>query len=190
MTRKQRLAAGITAVAAVAAAAGAAGIASAVGPADGDRQTPRAGGSTVVNFTDSAVEALSPLNPTGNKPGAFGISPSGLAVQAVLPVVGNSSDGTIEHVGGLTLTDGTNILTLRNYTIDTTSGVLTASGFVNGSKLGKVDFLDVELTDPATGCDASANLTLAAPAADALTALFDAPNLTGADIGTACVDLR
>ena len=187
MTINKRIAAG---VAAVAVALGAAGIAYVVTPANADQNRPQAKGSTVVTFTEGAVDALGPLSPTAARPGAFGLSPSGLAVEGAFPIVGNAKGGVIDHVGGLTLTDGTDILTLRNYKIDTNAGVLTANGFVNGASSAGSTSSRLQLTPAQPGCDASADLTLAPAAAGALTALFDAPDLTGAAIGTACVDLR
>jgi hypothetical protein len=124
------------------------------------------------------------------KPGVFGLTAYGLAVQAVFPIVGKPDSGIIKHTGGLSFTDGQSTLVLRNYVINTTSGVLTAKGRVDNVNLGRVPFLNVELTAPAQGCDASANLTLATPAAQALTKIFGAPDLSGAAIGTACINFR
>jgi len=150
----------------------------------------KARGATVVTLSDSALAALSPLSPEAAQPGVFGLSANGLSAQAVFPVVGSPKNGVINHVGGLTLNDGERSLILRNYSINTTTGVLSASGFIDGGKLAPVAFMDVELTAPAQGCDASANLTMAAPAAQILTGLFDVPDLTGAALGTACIGLR
>jgi len=155
-----------------------------------ERVQGKARGTTVVTFTEGAVAALAPLNPSAFKPGAFGFDANDQTVQGVFPIVGNAKAGVISHVGGLTLTDNNSIVTLSNYKIDTNKGVLTANGFVNGAKLTRINFLNVELTKPTSGCDASANLTLAAPAAKALSAVFDAPDLTGAAIGTACINFR
>ena len=192
MRNRKRIALGaVGATVALAAAVGVAGAVTILTPASADQ--PAAGtarGETVVTFTEGAVSALGPLSPAGARPGAFGLSPSGLAVEGVFPIVGNSKNGVIDHVGGLTLRDGSSILTLRNYKIDTNTGVLTANGFANGSNLSRIDFLNVTPTAAAPGCAVSANLTLAKPAADALTLLFGAPDLTGAAIGTACVNPR
>ena len=187
MNRKQRIVAGISATAL---AVGAVGAAVAVTAASAEPNRPTAKGSTTVTFTDGALSALGPLSPRAARPASLGASGNGLSVQASFPIVGNSKNGVIDHVGGLTLSSGTTVLTLRNYQIDTNTGVLTANGFVNGAKVGRIPFLDVALTAPAAGCDASANLTLDGVAADALTLLFGAPDLTGAAIGTGCVDYR
>ena len=207
MTNMKRIAA-ITAAAAV--AVGTVGLVLVVAPANADQTQSQtvatntapaaaevenvaarsARGSTVVTFNANAIAVLSPLKPKGLKPGVFGLSAYGLSVQAVFPIVGDAQSGVIKHVGGLSFTDGQSTLVLRNYVINTTSGVLTARGRVNNVNLGRVPFLNVALTSAAQGCDASADLTVAAPAAQALTKIFGAPDLTGAAIGTACINFR
>jgi hypothetical protein len=158
----------------------------------GDAVTPKgnARGSTVVTFSEPAIEALGPLNPTGAKPGVFGLTASGEAVQAAFPIVGNGRGSVIDHVGGLTFTDGDATLTLRGYRIDTTTGILSATAIVPGQRGATVDFLTVTPTGSTLDCAVSADLALAKPAADALSLVFDVPDLTGAPIGTACVNPR
>lgn len=148
-----------------------------------------AGGYTVVRFTEAAVEALGPLEPTGVKPGAFGLSPTGLGVEAAFPITGDATDGVIEHTGALALRSDIGALTLGDYRIDTAKGVLTATATIQGQAPTTIEFLTVAPTEPATGCDVSANVTLTKQAADALTLVLGAPDLTGAPIGNACVML-
>lgn len=147
-------------------------------------------GLTVVTFSETAVGALGALNPTGAKPGVFGLNASGEAVQGAFPIVGNGRGGVIDHVGGLTFTDGDATLTLRGYRIDTTTGILSATAIVQGQRGATIDFLTVTPKAAAAGCAVSADLELAKPAADALTLVFGVPDLTGAPIGTACVTPR
>jgi hypothetical protein len=209
MTRMKRLPAVLTAAALVAAGTGvafavapanadpsppAAPSVQASGPAQGQATAPRpqnqgkARGTTVVTFDDGAISVLAAVSPSAIRPGSFAITSDEAAVVSKFPIVGNPASGTIKHVGGLTFTDGPNTVTLLNYEITGTS--LKALAFVNGERVGNVDFLTLSPKTASGPCDAAADLTLAAPAAFALSSAFGIGDLTGATIGSACVDLR
>ncbi len=150
--------------------------------------TGKARGATTVTLNTSTIGAVVGLGltPAAVGPGVLGGDP----LVAAFPIVGNSKDGVIKHTGGLSLTAAGTALTLTNYQIDTAEGVLTASAAVNGTDVGRLPLFDLGAADSQTGCAATAELTLDQEAAGALTAVFGAPNLTGADFGTACVAPR
>jgi hypothetical protein len=149
----------------------------------------KARGATTVTLTEAALGALGPLNPANAKPGVLGADMG--EVKASFPIVGNAKDGVIKHTGGLSLNDGSSYLTLKNYHIVVADGVLTADAYLNDDYLARIDLFDVALdASAAPGCDASADLTLNATAAGALSAIFGVGDLTGAPIGDACVDFR
>lgn len=156
-------------------------------PASADvRPQGLARGATTVTLTDAALGALGPLSPTAVSPGVLGVH--GDDVQVSFPVVGNPAKGVIKHTGGLSLTDGETVLSLTNYYISGAS--LTAIAAVDGTEIGRIPLFDLTGAPAQAGCEATANLALSGDAADALTALFGAGDLTGAPIGAACVDLR
>jgi hypothetical protein len=207
MTRMKRLPAVLTAAALV---AGATGIVLAVAPANADPSPPaisaqavsassaaipvrpqnqgQARGTTVVTFDSGAIQVLGAFSPSSIRPGSLSQPADDAPVVSSFPIVGNPASGTIRHVGGLTFTDGPNTVTLLNYSI--TGATLTAQAFVNGAPVGQIDFLTLDPTTPAGTCDATADLTLAAPAGFALASAFGIADLTGAAIGSACVDIR
>lgn len=172
---------------AAAAAATAAGVgliapsAWAVAPAGNAR------GVTTVELTSAAVGALGPLAPAPVAPAVLGGSP----LVAAFPVVGNQNAGVVKHVGGLSLTGAAGTLSLTNYDIVLSQGVLTADASLNGSDLGRIPLFTVTPEATAPGCFASAELFLSPQAAGALSSVFGTSTaLSGADIGTACVALR
>jgi len=150
----------------------------------------KARGTTTVTLNQDTIGAVVGLGltPAPIKPGVLGTDGDDLV--AAFPIVGNLKGGVIKHTGGLSLTAGDTVLTLINYAIDTNEGVLTAEAAVDGVAVGRLPLFDVggAPTDP--DCAATAQLTLSAAAAGALTAVFQAPDLTGADFGTACVAPR
>jgi PEP-CTERM motif len=87
----------------------------------------------------------------------------------------------IAHNGsGLNFTAGVNALRISDFLINTTTNVLT----------GKVQFGTTTLTDvPLFNIGNGLSLSLTSQAAGAFTAVFGAPNLAGAAIGTANVNL-
>lgn len=151
--------------------------------------TGKARGATTVTLdagTIGAVVGLG-LTPAPVGPGVLGGSP----LQASFPITGAfAKGGIVKHVGGLSLSAGGTTLSLTNYWIDLNRGVLTANAAVNGSSVGRVDLFDLGAAAPKAGCAATAELSLDSQAAGALTAVFGAPNLTGAHFGTACVAPR
>lgn len=147
----------------------------------------KARGVTTVELTSAALGALGPLSPAPVAPAVLGGTP----VEAAFPVVGNQNAGVVKHVGGLSLTGTSGTLSLTNYDIVLSQGVLTADASFNGTDLGRIPLFTVQLGSAASGCTASAELYLTSQAADALNSVFGTPTgLSGADIGTACVALR
>jgi hypothetical protein len=215
MTAKKTIIAGL---AITAVALGVGGVALAVAPANADQpastqaaataqpanltqsrpQTvtptaPRQGqarGSTIVAYDSAAIAALAPLSPSAIRPGSLALTVDGGAVVSSFPVVGNTNNGQIRHVGGLTFTNGPRTVTLLNYVIDPAKNVLTATAFLDGKPLGSVPFLTLSGAPAQNGCTATASLALAPAAAFALSDAFGVDDLTGAKIGTACVVLR
>jgi hypothetical protein len=177
----RRIAAGAAALALVATGS------LALAPTASATGTKTTAGTTTVTLTDAALGALGPLNPRAVKPATLGAGPTG--VEAAFPITKVTKDGRILHSGGLALSKGRTTLKLTNYAIDTSTGKLTALVTINGYRLFRIALFDVALTAPTAGCDASADLTLTRTGSFALQVLFRTPNLTGAPIGKACVDL-
>ncbi len=148
----------------------------------------KARGATTVTLNSGTIGAVVGLGltPAAVAPGVLGGNP----LQASFPIVGNSKGGVITHAGGLSLTAGSTSLALTNYNIDTNTGVLTAVAALNGSVVGRIPLFDLGSAPAQSGCAATAELTLDTAAAGALTAIFGAPDLTGADFGSACVAPR
>ena len=159
-----------------------------VGSANAITPTGKARGATTVTLNTTTIGAVVDLGltPAALAPGVLGGDPQ----QASFPIVGNAKDGIIKHTGGLSLTAGSTSLALTNYYIDTKTGVLTAAAALNGTELGRIPLFDLGAAPADSRCAASAELTLNTAAAAALSAIFDAPDLTGADFGTACVAPR
>ncbi len=67
-----------------------------------------------LGITLAAVTVLATVAPA---------SASGLAF--TFPVVGRTGDAVIQHVGGLSLTAGSTVVTLSNFRIDTSTGVVS-----------------------------------------------------------------
>jgi hypothetical protein len=150
-------------------------------------------GATTVTLNQDTIGAVIDLGltPGAVAPGVLGMSDDDL--QAAFPIVGNLKGGVIKHTGGLSLSAGGTVLTLTNYFIDLRDAenpILTALAAVNGDEVGRVTLFDLGAAAPQSGCAATASLSLDAQAAGALTAVFGAPDLTGADFGDACVAPR
>jgi hypothetical protein len=173
---------------AVTAASGLALAGGLVAAAPAQASSPATTGTTTVTLTDAALGALGPLSPAAVAPATLGAGPTG--VEAAFPITKVSPSGVIAHSGGLSLTNGKRTLALTNYWINPKTGILTARATINGVPLVRVPLFKVALAaTPDAGCDASADLTLTRTGALALQIVFGAPNLTGAPIGRACVDL-
>ena len=148
----------------------------------------KARGVTTVTLDAGTVGALGGL---GLSLGVLRPAGSDLSVLKVaFPITGNTKSGVVSHTGGLSFSAGGTTVALTNYQIDLGSGVLSANAAVNGDSVGRIGFLDLGAVTTPQGCDASAPLALNADAAAALTAVFGAPNLTGAPVGVGCVDFR
>jgi hypothetical protein len=142
-----------------------------------------AGGITTVNLDAGTVGALVGLGLTPSAVGSASLN--GLIAQ--FPITGGFIDAPnaqIAHDGsGLRFASVSNAVELRNFLINVDlsgpTGVITGT-FVNGATtLNDVPFFQI---------GAGLQLTLRSEAAGALTAVFGAPDLTGAVIGTASTD--
>ena len=116
-------------------------------------------GQTVVTLSSGAAAALTSLGVEVGTTGPAYVSGTGVA----FPVVGRTGDAVIQHVGGLSLTAGETTVTLSNFWIDTTSGVV--SGIVDDT----VRVPLFTLGDPAA---AGVSLELTDAAADYLNDAF------------------
>jgi hypothetical protein len=148
-------------------------------------------GTTTVTLDQGTIGAVVGLGltPAAVKPGVLGTHGGDLL--AAFPVVGNMKGGVIKHTGGLSLSAGGDTLLLTNYAIDLRDEnhpVLRATATWNGDELGRITLFDLGPAPSGFSCGGvAASLWLDAQAAGALHALFDAPDLTGAHFGTACV---
>ena len=107
--------------------------------------------------------------------------------------VSNSRRGVITHTGGLSVTADSTSLALTGYAINTRTGVVTAAAALNDTDLGRIPLFDLGAAPAQVDCAATAQLAPAS--AGALTAVFGAPDLSGADLsgadlGDACVAPR
>lgn len=151
----------------------------------------KARGATTVDLNTDTIDAVVGLGltPAPVRPGVLGMHGDDLL--ASFPIVGNVlKDGIVKHTGGLSLSTDDTRLTLTNYWIDTNEGVLTAYAEVNGDAVGRLPLFVLGEAPAQDGCAVTASLALSPQAAAALTAVFGAPNLTGADFGDACVAPR
>ena len=153
----------------------------------------QARGATTVTLNQDTIGAVIDLGltPAALQPGVLGMN--GDELQAAFPIVGNLKGGVIKHTGGLSLSAGGTVLALTNYHIDLrdeSNPVLTAIATVNDDEVGRITLVDLGAAAPQAGCAATASLSLDAQAAGALSMIFDAPDLTGADFGDACVAHR
>lgn len=151
----------------------------------------KARGATTVELNQATIGAVVGLGltPAPVTPGVLGTH--GDHLLASFPIVGKVlKDGIVKHTGGLSLSTEDTRLTLTNYWIDTNAGVLTAYAEVNGEAVGRLPLFVLGGAPAKDGCVATASLALSPQAAEALTAVFGAPNLTGADFGDACVAPR
>ena len=109
----------------------------------------------------------------------------GIPTATFLITGGSINDATgaarIEHNGsGLNFTGGGKALSIGDFLINTSTNILTGQ-----VKIGTTTLNNVPLFTIGTGL----SLSLTADAAGAFTAVFGAPDLTGAAIGTAAVNL-
>ena len=150
-------------------------------------------GATTVTLDQDTIGAVVGLGltPAPVKPGVLGMN--GEDLQASFPIVGSLKGGVIKHTGGLSLSTEVTALELTNYFVDLRDSehpVLTALATVNDDEVGRITLFDLGAAASQSGCTATASLSLDQEAANALTMIFGAPNLAGADFGTACVAVR
>lgn len=159
---------------------------------------PSAGLAATIVGGETRVEVTADLAALGLTPGIIGTASivSGSPLTVAFPITGGSLDGalagSILHEGsGVSLTAGGNSLALTNFIIDTVGQRILGDAALNGSALAEdlslftfdlstitVDQL-LDLDNPALG------LFFTAEAAGALTSVFGAPDLTGAQFGLA-----
>lgn len=154
--------------------------------------------AAVVVGGQTRVEVTADLAALGLTPGIIGGASivSGAPLTVGFPITGGSLDaslgGFILHEGsGVSLTAGGNSLILGNFIIDTVSQRVLGDASLNGTLLAN----DLALFDFNLGSVTPAQLTdldnpllglfFTAGAANALTTVFGAPDLTGAQFGLA-----
>lgn len=143
---------------------------------------PITGGLTTVNLNAGTVGAL-----TG---AGIAISPTGSAtlsgLTATFPITGGFIDfatgaALIAHDGsGLALRRGATDLRLENFLINTSTNLLTGRVTLGSSVTEGVPLFSI---------GPGLSLSLTSQAAGALSAAFGLPNLTGAPVGTASIQL-
>jgi hypothetical protein len=116
------------------------------------------------------------------------------------PITGGLLDpgtlaGTIRHDGsGLSLSNGTNILALSNFVIDTSASLVFGDVALNGSLLGTgLDLFSFDLSTVTVPqlfdlSNPLLDLVITATAAGALTTAFGLPSTTGVVVGDAATD--
>lgn len=147
---------------------------------------------------ETRVQVTADLAALGLTPGITGTASivSGSPLTVSFPVTGGALDpalsGFILHEGsGVSLTAGSNTLTLGNFIIDTVSSRILGDAALNGAALADdlpLFTFDLTTVTPAQLTDLNSPalvLSFTAGAAGALTQVFGAPNLTGAEFGRA-----
>ncbi len=181
MPRSRRIA-GALAAAAVAVPAG---VAATPAVADDDHD---AGGVTTVVLNPQLVPVLvDTLKVAPIAPGTL-TTPGGVA-QVAFPI-SEIEDGVVSHKGGLRFQPvGGGVLKVKNFKVDTNTGLLTARAKLNGDRIkGRVPVFRLGPAQPINGATPAcsgiaAGLTLTEQAASAL----GAPSFAGAFVGDACV---
>jgi len=176
---------GAVAAGAALAVASTAGVAAA--SSHGPGHAPRhARGTTTIVLDATTVAKLTTAGIT-----AAALKPARLdakTLTATFPIVGNMKRGFVSHVGGLSLSNSTTKVTLRNFIVNTRAGTVSAFGTVKGSGGGRLTVFDLASAPSQTGCAVTAQLNLDATAGAALAKAFPAlGDLTGASVGVACV---
>lgn len=147
---------------------------------------------------ETRVEVTADLAALGLTPGIIGSATIAAASPLTVgfPITGGSLDGSLAgfilHEGsGVSLTAGGNSLALTNFIIDTVSERILGDASLNGVSLAtdlalfSFDLSSVTLAQ-LTNLDApTLGLFITADAAGALTTVFGAPDLTGAQFGLA-----
>jgi hypothetical protein len=154
--------------------------------------------AAVVVGGQTRVQVTADLAGLGLTPGILGTASivSGSPLTVGFPITGGSLDsslgGFILHEGsGVSLTAGSNTLSLSNFIIDTVSQRVLGDASLNGSLLANdlaLFSFNLASVTPAqlTNLEAPAlGLFFTAGAAGALTQVFGAPDLTGAQFGLA-----
>ncbi|WP_294331746.1 PEPxxWA-CTERM sorting domain-containing protein [uncultured Sphingomonas sp.] len=145
---------------------------------------PILGGATAVDLTaTSTFESLGYSLATYGTASAFKLGNDIVATFLVTGGTRNDSTGAllVNHNGsGLNFTSGSNTLSIGNFVVDTANGVVRGSAAANGFTLGTLSLFNL---------GANSTLTLTNEAAAAFTTTLGAPNLAGADIGTAQVNV-
>ncbi|WP_010546224.1 PEPxxWA-CTERM sorting domain-containing protein [Sphingomonas elodea] len=145
---------------------------------------PILGGATAVDLT-----ATSTFQSLGYTLSTYGTASSFLLgndiVATFLATGGTRNDSTgallVEHNGsGLNFMSGANMLSIGDFVVDTANNVVRGSATANGTGLGTVSLFNL---------GANSTLTLTNEAAAAFTSTLGAPNLAGATIGTAQVNV-
>ena len=141
---------------------------------------PMVGGSTVVtldltsqpNFV--SVATGNGIGPAAIAPGALGGDP----LAFTFPITSVSATNIL-HSGGISLTQGTQVLELLNFDIDLAQFIVFGTGILNGGSLGSLPLFTV---------NSDLSLVLTEGAAGALNSVFGATNpafTAGLSVGTA-----
>ena len=148
---------------------------------------PISGGTTAVTLTSAATLGSLGLGVAGL--GSATLSPGSTGIPiAYFAITGGSIDtnsfaGRIQHAGsGLRLFTSSASISLTNFLIDTTTGVLSGSVAFGSTSLSAVPLFNIGTSGVLTS---PFSLALTSTAAGALSTVFGVGNLTGTVIGTA-----
>jgi len=152
-----------------------------IGSVSADSTATIIGGGTQVTLT--AAGTLTGLGLTFTPYGTASVVPAPGDPIVNFLITGGSRDGDgnllVRHNGsGLDFSADGATLRIGDFLIDTAAGLVSGSAFANGAALGTVPLFTL-------GSDLS--LLLTSEAAGAFTTVFGAPDLAGAQIGTALV---
>ena len=147
---------------------------------------------------ETRVQVTADLAALGLTPGVLGSASivSGSPLTVAFPITGGTLDaslaGSILHEGsGVSLTAGANTLALTNFIIDTVGQRILGDAALNGASLATdlpIFTFNLASVTPAQLTNLAApalSLRISSEAAGALTTVFGAPNLAGAEFGLA-----
>jgi len=158
------------------------------------------GGSTTVVLDGGFVNALVANNiaPSNIKPGKLDLKKGTIKYNIPIGAIDlDSLAGDIFHTGGLALSNADTDVTLQNFIIDTTNGVLTGIVTLNGDVVDRIPLFDLDLGEADIQTSPSGRLRitnvgldLTSDAASTLNAVFDLGVTGDTDVGVAAVSTR
>jgi hypothetical protein len=148
-------------------------------------------GSTTLKPNASTFEALADLGVSVAPTGPAKVTNKGIAFRITGAKLDDDLTGKIKHKGGLKFESSSAMLKVKNFIIKIGNRKAKLFAFAGDAKIRLLD-LDLNKAKVKNGGATvkGVRATLAKPAAEALSATFHAPDLTGAKVGKATVAFK